>query len=177
MREIKFRGKNQDGKWMIGSLVTHNGGCNIISSPNGRPRAVYPETVGQFTGLHDVYGHEIYEGDIVETFSISQSNRQVGNYPPPNVEVEEYDIERIASVVEFSYGSFNTDKDHFPLAFKDLWEPDPNGSLSDDMEETFWELWDENYKDIQDKYPYLTWNHFLTPYVIGNIHDNPELTE
>lgn len=71
MREIKFRGKNAKGEWVYGDLL-HNRGETFIA-PDGiqSPFAkaddfrVDPATVGQFTGLHDKNGKEIWEGDIV----------------------------------------------------------------------------------------------------------------
>ena len=55
MREIKFRGMNFCGNWVYGDLMK-----------NSIPFEVNPDTVGQFTGLRDADGREIYEGDIVE---------------------------------------------------------------------------------------------------------------
>lgn len=64
MREIKFRGREYDARyglhWVYGDL-THKfvqvlvAGCIVEEA-----------TVGQFTGLKDSEGREIYEGDIVE---------------------------------------------------------------------------------------------------------------
>lgn len=64
MREIKFRGKRLDnGEWLYGSLVILNGRYFIFDDVN----EVDPTTVGEFTGLKDKNGKEIYEGDVIRS--------------------------------------------------------------------------------------------------------------
>lgn len=78
MREIRFRGKTLSGKWVYGYYL-HDGqrGRYVITDGLLDIDAVKPETIGQFTGLHDKNNVKIYEGDIVVrrdlTFNIEKT--------------------------------------------------------------------------------------------------------
>jgi len=173
MDRYKFRGKPaieitseleehvKDG-WVYGSLIGSDlivGGVVDLDEKYFNTEfwmSVDPATVGQYTGLKDKNGKEIYEGDIVQ--KIEHDYRMPNTYELlPEIGKEFEGLEVI---------DFEVDEDGFlsltTYGYKDVVSLDRF---------RFWlksESFGYECEDLEDPKDFV---------VIGNIHDNPELLE
>ena len=149
MREIKFRAKH--GKeWVYGDLHLLSKMPHIHTDPFTK-KSINIETIGQYTGLKDKNGKEIYEGDILR---VEEFKNESGPIEKSEEFYEVFDLEDVKGEKQREYTS--------PVSWEDgAFVISVNRKGDTDLSALF--------GDMRLSFPIFIFE------VIGNIYDNPEL--
>lgn len=111
MREIKFRGMSTAfftaGEWVYGYLYKNVADDKFVIDDS----IVVEKTIGQYTGLTDWSGKQIYEGDVlsdetytnvkgVVRFKNGRYETGIGNEQSLIEDMQEYELEIIGNIYE-----------------------------------------------------------------------------
>lgn len=120
-REIKFRGKRiGTGEWVYGYYYSECGNTYIIENRQKEdmakrniPFRVKADTIGQYTGLKDRNGRDVWEGDLLRT-------------PEGDIMVVEWVEGGLITrcLIPANEGYINTNRSAYPVCLKigNLWD-------------------------------------------------------
>ena len=151
-REIKFRGKSLNtGLWSYGDLRQDN-----VRKKTYIEYEVSPDTIGQYTGLKDANGKEIYEGDILRVSEYENILMREFNDDPNRFDM--FTLNEITGDLRQSYTSPVTwEEGSFCISTKGDWLHHNDMFLA------------TLFGDMKRSSPIFIFE------VIGNIHETPEL--
>lgn len=171
MREIKFRAWEQSIEYM------HEGSKYFHMSLDDIGSLDHPDLdYMQFAGLTDKNGVEIYEGDIVNYWSLFQCHSDAVDYfgveAQNNYPVSEVYLEVKTGAVEFTGGQFSVkNKNIFSIGrdvVGDLMDCAYQDQLGMELKDFVYDFHEDGFKSPMRK-------QLGELEVIGNIHENPEL--